>query len=150
MLATCDHLDLAGLFCRAAVSAFCGAVHCGVAGALDLAVGPIGRQAEVAMQVWDNMHRPSMALTLTSGVARCWCAFHTGSREEGASGVNTKSRYFGCDLCRSGCQEDHGQRRTWTCRNYCSDRAGPAVPISRESCQRLPPSGGCLRSCRWP
>ncbi len=37
--------------CRAAVAAFCGTVHCGLAGGVNLAVGPLGRQAEVTMQV---------------------------------------------------------------------------------------------------
>jgi hypothetical protein len=37
--------------CRAAVAAFCGALHCGLAGGVSLAMGPVGRQAEVTMQV---------------------------------------------------------------------------------------------------
>ncbi|CAL8465716.1 g5252 [Coccomyxa elongata] len=36
---------------QAAVAAFCGTVHCGLAGGVNLAVGPLGRQAEVTMQV---------------------------------------------------------------------------------------------------
>ena len=35
---------------RAAVSAFAGAMHCGVSSGVSLAVGPVGRQAEVTMQ----------------------------------------------------------------------------------------------------
>ncbi|KAK9918108.1 hypothetical protein WJX75_001366 [Coccomyxa subellipsoidea] len=34
-----------------AVAAFCGTLHCGLAGGVNLAVGPLGRQAEVTMQV---------------------------------------------------------------------------------------------------
>ena len=51
------------------MSAFCGAVHCGVAGALDLAVGPIGRQAEVAMQVWESLHTLCTSFAVTLGLA---------------------------------------------------------------------------------
>jgi hypothetical protein len=38
---------------RAAVAAFAGALHCGFSGGVSLAVGPLGRQAEVTMQVRD-------------------------------------------------------------------------------------------------
>ena len=39
------------LFFSAAVAAFCGTLHCGLAGGMNLAVEPLGRQAEVTMQV---------------------------------------------------------------------------------------------------
>ena len=35
------------------MAAFAGALHCGVSGGVSLAVGPMGRQAEVIMQVRD-------------------------------------------------------------------------------------------------
>ena len=47
--ALCDLLIV--LRTPAAVAAFCGALHCGVAGSLSLAVGPLGRQAQATMQV---------------------------------------------------------------------------------------------------
>lgn len=47
---------------NAAVAAFCGALHCGFAGGVSLAVGPLGRQAEVTMQVSSS----SIALLLLS------------------------------------------------------------------------------------
>lgn len=36
---------------RAAVAAFCGTLHCSLAGGVNVAMGPVGRQAEVTMQV---------------------------------------------------------------------------------------------------
>lgn len=44
--------------CRAAVAAFCSTVHCGLAGGVNLAVGPLGRQAEVTMQVRAHALQP--------------------------------------------------------------------------------------------
>lgn len=42
---------------RAAVAAFAGTLHCGLSGGVSLAVGPLGRQAEVTMQVRHYLSR---------------------------------------------------------------------------------------------
>ena len=56
---------------RAAVSAFAGALHCGVSGGVSLAVGPLGRQAEVTMQVRCQYRAGSLYSALTRYLSAC-------------------------------------------------------------------------------